>query len=84
MVPTATSTHQPIVGPHPVAITERIVLVVPEATVLRQEAPVAFEKVSKALDDMTSEHGSIKSGIQELAGHLVQAQQSKKKDFAAM
>ena len=45
---------------------------------------MAFEKVSKALDEMTSEHGSIKSGIQELAVHLVQAQQSKEKDLAAV
>ena len=45
---------------------------------------MAFEKVSKALDEMTSEHGSIKSGIQELAGHLVQAQQSKEKDLATV
>ena len=38
VVPTTTSTHQSAVGPHPVAVTEKTVLVVPEATVSRQEA----------------------------------------------
>ena len=33
---------------------------------------------------MTSEHGSIKSDVQELAGHLVQAQQAKEKDIAVV
>ena len=56
----------------------------PEATVSRQEAQVAFEKVSKAMDDMTSKHGSIKAGIQELVGQLRQAQQSKDQDIAAV
>ena len=75
MVPTAAFTHQSVVGPHvPVATAAKIALVVREATVSRQEAQEAFEQVSKAIDDMTSEHGSIKSDIQELAGHLVQAQ----------
>ena len=64
VVPTAASTHQSIVGPYvPAAATEKTVLVVPEATVSRQEAQEAFEQVSKAIDDMTSEHGSIKSDI---------------------
>ena len=72
VVPTAASTHQSTMGPHsPKAAAEKIVLVAPEATVSRQEAQVAFERASKALNEMTSEHGSIKSGIQELAGHLV-------------
>ena len=84
VVPTVASTHQSAVGPHPATVTEKTVLVVPEASVSRQEAQVAFGKVSKALDEMTSEHGSIKSGIQELAGHLVQAQQAKEKDLAAV
>ena len=85
VVPTDTWTHQSAVGPHiPVAATEKTVLVVPEATVSRQEAQEAFEQVSKAIDDMTSEHGSIKSDIQELAGHLAQAQQAKEKEIAAV
>ena len=85
VVPTDASTHQSAVGPHsPVAATEKTVLVVPEATVSRQEAQEAFEQVSKAIDDMTSEHGSIKSDIQELAGHLAQAQQAKEKEIAAV
>ena len=71
-------------GPHvPVAAPEKTVLVVPEAIVSRQEAQEAFEQVSKAIDDMTSEHGSIKSDIQELTGHLMQAQQAKEKDNVA-
>ena len=71
VVPTVAQTQQSAVGLHsPKAATERTVLVVPEATVSRQEAQVAFEKVSKARDDMMNEHGSIKSGIQELTGQL--------------
>ena len=85
MVPTVASTHQSAVGPHaPVAAPEKTVLVVPEAIVSRQEAQEAFEKVSKAIDDMTNGHGSIKSDIQELAGHLAQAQQAKEKEIAAV
>ena len=81
----AMTTQQSIVGPYvPVAIVEKVVLIVPEATVLRQEAQVAFEQVSKALDEITSEHGSIKSGIQELAGHLAQAQQAREQDITAV
>ena len=45
---------------------------------------MAFEKVSKAMDDMTSEHGSIETSIQELVGQLRQAQQSKDQDIAAV
>ena len=85
VVPTAATTQQSAVGPHvPVSTVEKTVLVVPEATVSRQEAQEAFEQVSKAIDDMTSEHGSIKSDIQELAGHLVKAQQAKEKEMTAV
>ena len=85
VVPTPAQIQQSVVEPHsPVAIIEKTMVVVPEATISRQEAQVAFEQVSKALDEMTSEHGSIKSGIQELASHLVQAQQSKEKDIVAV
>ena len=38
VVPTVASTHQSAVEPHPAAITEKTVLVVPEALVSRQEA----------------------------------------------
>ena len=77
--------HQSAVGPHVlVATPEKTALVVPEATISRQEAQEAFEQVSKAIDDMTSEHGSIKSDIQELAGHLAQTQQAKEKEIAAV
>ena len=40
--------------------------------------------MSKALEEMISEHGNIPSGIHELAGQLVQAQQKRDQDIVVV
>ena len=81
VVPTdAQITAQSAVGPH-VPTVETTVKVVLDPGVSRQEAQLAFAQVSKALGEMTSEHGHIRTGLHALASQLVEAKKSRDQDI---
>ena len=84
VVPTdAQITAQSAVGPHVLAV-ETTAKIVPDPGVSRQEAQSAFAQVSKALGEMTSEHGHIRTGLHALADQLVEAKKSRDQDIEAV